>query len=60
MVAEEDVFYNWTNSNIMTLSRSGKRLHATKEMHPLTLEALIGTCSMPQSFVVDFTTSINM
>jgi len=29
-------------------------------MHPLTLEAFIGTCSKPKSFVVDFATSIGM
>jgi hypothetical protein len=29
-------------------------------MHPLIFEALIGACSKPESFVVDFITSIGM
>ncbi len=51
---EEDVVYNWTSSNTMTLSRSRKPFHVAKEMHPLTLEALIRACSKLGSFVLDF------
>jgi hypothetical protein len=51
---EEDVVYNWTSSSTMTLSRSRKPFHVAKEMHPLTLEALIGACSKLGSFVLDF------
>jgi len=44
----------------MTLSSSGKPFHVGKEMHPLTLEALIGACLKPKSFVVDFAMSFSM
>jgi hypothetical protein len=44
----------------MTISNSKKPFCASKEMHPLTLEALIGTCSKLKSFVVDFATSTGM
>jgi len=44
----------------MTISSSKKPFCASKEMHPLTLEALIGTCSKLKSFVVDFATSTSM
>jgi hypothetical protein len=57
---EEDILYNWTNGSNMTFARSGKPLCVAKEMHPLTFELLIGVCSKPRSFVVDFVTSIIM
>jgi hypothetical protein len=44
----------------MTLSSSRKPFHVTKEMHPLTLQTLIGACLKPRSFVVNFTTSIGI
>jgi hypothetical protein len=44
----------------MIVSSSWKPFCASKKMHPLTFEALIGACSKPKSFVVDFTTSTNM
>jgi hypothetical protein len=57
MVVEEDIFYNWTDNNIVTLSRSRKPFHVAKEMHPFTLEELIRACLKSKSFVIDFTTS---
>ncbi len=59
-VADEDILYNWTDNNIITFSSSGKPLYVAKEMHPLILEALIGTCSKSKSFVIDFVTSTNI
>jgi hypothetical protein len=53
---EEDVVYNWTSSSTMTLSRCRKPFHVAMEMHPLTLDALIGACSKLGSFVLDFAT----
>ncbi len=44
----------------MTLLNFGKPFRVAKEMHLFTLEALIGTCSKPGSFVVDFATSTSM
>jgi hypothetical protein len=44
----------------MTLSRSRKPFHVAKDLHPLTLEALIGTCSKSRSFVIDFATSTSI
>jgi hypothetical protein len=38
----------------------GNPFRVGKKMHPLTLEALIGTCSKMKSFVVDFATSTGM
>ncbi len=49
-------FYNWTDNTIMTVSSSKRPFCASKEMHPLTLEALIGACLKLKSFVVDFAT----
>jgi len=44
----------------MTLSSFGMPYHVGKEMHPLTLEILIGICSKLESFVINFITSIGM
>jgi hypothetical protein len=33
--------YNWTNRTTMIVSSFGKPFRVNKEMHPLTLEALI-------------------
>ncbi len=44
----------------MRVSSFRKPCRANKEMHPLTLEALIGACLKLKSFVVDFATSIGM
>jgi hypothetical protein len=44
----------------MIVSNYGKPFCASKEMHPMTLEALIGACSKPKSFVANFATSIGM
>jgi hypothetical protein len=60
MFVEEDVLYNWINNTTMTVSSCGKPFRAGKKMHPLTLEALIGTCLKSKPFVVDFATSIDM
>jgi hypothetical protein len=42
---------------MMTFSSSKKPFRVAKEMHPLTLQVLIGACLKPRSFIVDFTTS---
>jgi hypothetical protein len=57
---KEDVLYNWTDSTTMIVSSSRKPFRAGNEMHPLTLEALIGACSKLKSFVVNFATSTCM
>jgi hypothetical protein len=44
----------------MKISSFGKPFHAGKEMHVLTLEALIGACSKLESFVVDYITLTGM
>ncbi len=44
----------------MIVSSFGKPFCVGKEMHPLTLEALIRVGSKPKSFFVDFATSIGM
>jgi hypothetical protein len=44
----------------MALSSSRKPFHVAKEMHPLTLKALVGTYSKLKSFVGDFATSTSM
>jgi hypothetical protein len=59
-LVEEDILYNCTDNNTMTFSISGKPFHVAKEMHPITLEALMGACSKFTSFVVDFTTLTGM
>jgi hypothetical protein len=56
-VVEENILYNWTNNNTMEFSSSRKPFHDAKEMHAFTLKVLIGACSKPSSFVVDFATS---
>ncbi len=56
----EMFFYNWINSTTMRVLSSRKPFCASKEMHLLTLEALIGACLKLKSFVVDFATSTNM
>jgi hypothetical protein len=42
---EEDVIYNCIVNNTMKLSIFGKPFHVAKEMHPFTLEVLIGAYS---------------
>jgi len=44
----------------MTISSFGKPFCVSEEMHALTLEALIGACSKPESFVVDYVTLTGM
>jgi hypothetical protein len=57
---EENILYNCTDNNTMTLLIFRKPFHVAKEMHPLTLEALMGACSKFRSFVVDFATLTGM
>jgi len=59
-VVKEDVLYNWTNSSTIQFQILGNHFRVGKEMHPLTLEALIGACSKLESFVIDFATSTSM
>jgi hypothetical protein len=44
----------------MTFTNFGKPFRVAKEMHLFTLEVLIGACSKPGSFVVNFATSTNI
>jgi hypothetical protein len=44
----------------MIVSSFGKPFRVNKEMHPLTLEALIEACSKLKSSSIDFITSTSM
>lgn len=49
----EDIFYNYTNLTLMTMSKVGHPLKAVKEMHTLTLQAFIHACFVSSVLVVD-------
>ncbi len=49
----DDIVYNFTNFTLMTMSKIGHPFRTVKEMHTLTLQALIHACFASSALVVD-------
>ncbi len=52
-VQNEEVLYNYTDASSMSKSKNGKPFRAAKEIHHVTLQALIEVCSQSKSLVAD-------
>jgi hypothetical protein len=47
----EDVFYNYTDTSLMTRSQIGLAFRARKEFHVITLQVFINVC-LPLDFAI--------
>lgn len=56
-VRNENVFYNYIDVSSMSKSKNGRPFQAAKEIHPMTLQALIKVYFQSRSLVVALFTS---
>ncbi len=59
-VGYEDVPYNYTNVSSMSKFKNGRPFQAAKEIHHVTLQALIDVYFQSRSLVVDLSTSTSL